>query len=364
MSKQAIGQINYSFLVGILVLASFGLLMLLSAASYESEKLTGNPHTFFLQQASTMLVTLTLMIVTSLVDYRYLRRTGWLLSFLALICLLLIEFSPWGKSSGGAQRWLQIGNFSFQPSEIVKISVLILMADGLAKAQWLSGKIIKRLLLCTILAFLILKQPDLGTTIVILVSCFCLLFIRGLNWGLGIFSLMAGVGVFWLSLLQNTYQMKRINGWLYPQKDPLGTGYNLLQSYYAVGSGGLWGTGYGNSLQKLGYLPVSYADFIFAIICEELGFIGLLLVIGLFLYLLWESVSTCLMVPDTFGKLLGIGIVFSLILQVIFNLGGVIGLLPVTGMPLPFISYGKTSLIVTGFMLGILLNLSKYKLNK
>lgn len=362
--KKIIGRLDYSFLLFIFGLAAFGLIMLLSASSYESEKATKFPHIFFFRQGGTMLISFGIMLLMSLIDYRYLRNFGWFLSITALICLILVDFSSLGITAGGSQRWLNFGALSFQPSEIAKIAVLILMADGLSKARWNSWPVLKRLLLCLIIAFLILKEPDLGTAVLVLSSCTCLLIAGGLNLLLAIVVAIAGFGGIWLSIANNPYQAQRFQGWLAPEKDPLGIGYNLLQSYYAIGSGGFWGNGYGSSIQKLGYLPVSYADFIFAIICEELGFIGSIMVIASFLYLLWKGVQISLRVPGNFGRLLGLGIVFSLSIQAIFNLGGVVGLLPVTGMPLPLISYGKTSLIVVGFMLGILLNLSKHKIVK
>ncbi|MDJ0625375.1 MAG: putative peptidoglycan glycosyltransferase FtsW [Candidatus Caenarcaniphilales bacterium] len=359
--KTYFGKQDYSFLIFVCIWALFGLTMLLSASSYESEKITGAPQTFFLTQAATLGISFALMLLIGLMDYRVLRKLSWVLAAFSLIALVLVSFSSLGLSAGGSQRWLKIGALSFQPSEIAKISCLILMADGLANNSWRSLKVIKRFLFCFLIAVLILKQPDLGTAVLILASCGCLLLAGGLNLFLAISFVALALGGVILSVMKNPYQMQRITGWLTPEQDPIGAGYNLLQSHYAIGSGGVFGLGYGQSIQKLGYLPVSYSDFIFAIICEELGFIGVLLVIGGFLFLLWKGLQIAFRVPSNFGKLLGFGIIFSLIIQTIFNLGGVIGLLPVTGMPLPLISYGKTSVVVVGIMLGIFLNLSRSK---
>lgn len=364
--KQAIsiGSIDVGFLLLIAGMALFGLFMLLSASSYESEKLTKHPQTFFLTQATAMGIGFAVMIMMAYFDYRWLRKFGWILSLFALGCLILVDFSPLGITSGGSQRWLHLGPLSFQPSEIAKISCLILMADGLSKYKWNSANVLKRIILCLLIAGLILKEPDLGTAVLVLSSCGCLLVAAGLNLGVAFTTIICGLGGVYLSIINNPYQLNRFTGWLAPEKDPLNTGYNLLQSYYAIGSGGILGVGYGQSIQKLGYLPVSYADFIFAIICEELGMVGCFVVMFFFLNLLWKGSDIALKVPGNFGKLLGVGIVCSLCIQAIFNLGGVVGLLPVTGMPLPLISYGKTSVIVIGFMLGILLNLSRHKLTK
>lgn len=359
--KNIVGKPDYSLVVFLGLLSLFGLAMLLSASSYESEKTTKYPQTFFLQQGSAFIIAGFVMFIMSFIDYRWLRKLGWLLSFFALASLLMVDFSPFGVTAGGSQRWLNLGPLSFQPSEIVKVSCLILMADGLANNSWKSWEVGKRLLLCLFMAGLILKEPDLGTAVLIVSSCGCLLVAAGLNLFIALGTAGVGLGVVITSIMHNPYQLQRFQAWLAPEKDPLNSGYNLLQAYYAIGSGGLLGVGYGGSIQKLGYLPVSYADFIFAIICEELGLVGTLVVIFSFAYILWKGVSIAFRVPGNFGKLLGLGIIFSLTIQAIFNLGGVVGLLPVTGMPLPLISYGKTSIVMVGFMLGILLNLSRHK---
>lgn len=359
--KKVIGKVDQSFFFFIVALSLFGLFVLLSASSYESEKATRLPQTFFLQQAGTLLLSFVIMLLVSSLDYRWLRKLGWISSITAIVSLILVDFSPLGITAGGSQRWLNLGPLSFQPSEIAKIAVLILMADGLAKASWKSRSVLIRLLLCGLMAGLVLKEPDLGTAVLILSSCGCLLIAGGLNLLVASGTAIVGILGVWISILKNPYQFERLQGWLAPEKDPLGSGYNLLQAHYAIGSGSVWGVGYGASIQKLGYLPVSYADFIFAIICEELGIVGSITILASFIYLLWKGSEIALKVPGNFGRLLGLGIVFSLTIQAVFNLGGVVGMLPVTGMPLPFISYGKTSLVVVGAMLGILLGLSKYK---
>ncbi len=361
IKKYIIGRPDSRLILFVCGFASIGLIMLLSASSYESEKSARDPLALFVQQSIAVGLGGIVMFLTSLFDYRYLRKFGWILSILCICFLCLVDFSSLGISSGGSERWLNLGPLTFQPSEIAKIAALILMADGLANFKWNSGPILLRLIICLVMAVLILKEPDLGTAVIIISTIGYLLFASGLNLFLAIGALVTGFGGVVLSLQFNPYQMERFQGWLSPEKDPLGAGYNLLQSYYAIGNGGLFGVGYGNSIQKLGYLPVSYADYIFPVISEELGVVGSLLIVGGFVYFLWRGNAAALKIPGGFGRLLGLGIVFSLALQAIFNLSGVIGLLPMTGVPLPFISYGKTSIIMTGFMVGILINLSKHK---
>jgi cell division protein FtsW len=352
---------DYSLVAFITFLSFFGLAMLLSASSYESEKVAKLPQALFVSQFIAFLIGFAIMLAASLTNYRYLRKLAWPLSIFSFIALLLVDFSPLGITAGGSQRWLNLGPLSFQPSELVKISVILLMADGLAERKWNSLAVMKRFSLCMIMAFLILKEPDLGTSVLVVVTCACMLISAGMNLLVAIGSAIVGLAGVCLSIMHNPYQLERFQGWLSPEKDPLNTGYNLLQSFYAIGSGGVFGAGYGASIQKLGYLPVSYADFIFAIICEELGLMGSITVIGCFVYLLWKGTSISLETPGNFGKLLGLGFIFNLTVQAIFNLSGVVGLLPVTGMPLPLISYGKTSIIVVGFMLGVIINLSRQK---
>ncbi len=359
--KVSASQPDYTFIFFILALAVFGLIMLLSASSYESETLTKYPQTFFIRQAGAMAIAMILMFIISFINYNSLRLLSWPLGFIALISLILVEFSPLGISSGGSQRWLNLGPISFQPSEIVKITTLLLMADGLSRFEWKHIEVLKRLAFCLLMCLLVLKEPDLGTSILIIASCGSLMLIGGMNLFLFSVGALMGLGAVTLSILNKPYQLQRFQAWLAPEKDPLNTGYNLLQSYYAIAWGGIFGTGYGDSLHKSGYLPISYADFIFAIICEELGTLGAFIVIGAFIYLLYKGFSISLKAANSFGKLLGLGIVICLSVQTIFNLSGVVGLLPVTGMPLPLISYGKTSLIVIGCMLGILINISRYK---
>jgi len=389
----------------------FGLTCLLSASSpYESEKLTGDPNFLFFNQLIAFLISLGCLAVFSSFDYKLLRSASWILTLFVLICLLLVQFSPLGILAGGAKRWLNLGFFSFQPSEICKITVTVLLADALAKKRfnqyqlkdklknlakislfllvlvvaYLVSKDLenslnllvlalsffalyfifvkldllhKRISLVLLIVSLILKQPDLGTGLLLVSTSFFLFFINGLNLAEIVTLCFALIGLLTVNLKINLYQYERIKAWLNPYDHPLSLGYNLIQSYYAIGRGGIWGVGYGSSEQKLGYLPVAYSDFIYSIICEELGLIGSILVVGSFITFLWKGFSLLLRVQEKFGKILGLGLIFCICFQTVFNLAGVTGLLPITGITLPFVSYGKSSLITLGIMIGIIINI-------
>jgi cell division protein FtsW len=210
------------------------------------------------------------------------------------------------------------------------------------------------------MSILILKQPNLSVTMIIGIMTFLMLIVAGLPRYLCYALLPPLSFVLYHEITHNEYQMKRITGWWNPWKDPLETGYNLIQSYYAIGSGGLFGVGLGNSIQKLYYLPFQHTDFIFSVICEEWGFIGASIVIGLFGLLAWRGFAIAWHCPSRFGRMLAFGLTLAIVLQAMINISVTVGLMPVTGVTLPLISYGGTSMIVTLGMIGMLLNISRY----
>lgn len=338
----------------------FGLFVLLSASSYASEQMYSSPYTFFLSQFGAGLFALLICVITSFINYRHLRHLGLLICIGSIVALLLVNFSSLGINVGGSERWLNLGIITVQPSEVAKAGVLILMADGLSRASWNSIPVYLRLIICGLISYLVLIEPDLGSTIMIVLIVGFLLFIAGMSLLVACALLALAFAAVIYVIQSNPYQQERVIAWLSPENDPLGIGYNLLQAYYAVAEGGILGVGYGNSFFKLGYLPVGYSDFIFPIICEELGVFGAGLAIGLFVAILWYGMSVAVKAPCSFGKLLASGIVFTIIMQAIFNMGGVTGVIPITGIPLPFVSYGKTSLVVLGFLFGILISISRY----
>ncbi|WP_257720698.1 stage V sporulation protein E [Lentibacillus amyloliquefaciens] len=284
---------------------------------------------------------------------------------LACFVLLLIVLIPGiGMERGGAQSWIGIGAFSIQPSEFMKLGLIIYLAVYLSVNQKYITSFKKGFLPALILVFaafgLIMLQPDLGTGVVLTATCMVMIYTAGARlghfFGLG---LIGAVGFLFL-IVSAPYRISRITAFINPWEDPLGDGFQIIQSLYAVGPGGLMGLGLGESIQKYFYLPEPQNDFIFSIIGEELGFIGGTFVIGLFALLFWRGIKVALEAPDAYGKFLALGIVSMLTIQVMINISVVIGLIPVTGITLPFLSYGGSSLTLTLCSAGILLNISRF----
>lgn len=305
------------------------------------------------------------MLFVSHIPYFYwIKHRKWI--FISCILLLIAVLIPGvGMVRGGARSWIGVGAFSIQPAEFMKLGMILFLSGYLVKHQ---SKItifkkgfLPPLLLIVSLFLLIMLQPDLGTGMVFILTSFLLLFIAGAR--ISHFFILIGFGIigFVLLILSAPYRINRITSFLDPWQDPLGTGFQIIQSLYAIGPGGLFGVGYGNSLQKYFYLPEPHNDFIFAIIAEELGFIGGFIVILLFLLFIWRGILVSLYAPDLFARFLSIGIVGMIAIQVMINISVVIGLIPVTGITLPFLSYGGSSLTLTLCSVGILLNISKYR---
>lgn len=280
---------------------------------------------------------------------------------LGVIGLLVVVLAT-GDIINGAQRWISIGPLSLQPSELAKPALVMLLARAFTKdanltdsSKWLSFGLI------LVMVLLIFKQPNLSMVMLLFATSVVMYIVAGgsvklILGGLGAIFGLGGVG----SLLQ-PYQLQRVKIWINPDVDPLGAGYNIIQSMVAFASGGFWGSGFGASKQKLAWLPEAHTDFIFAVIGEELGFIGCLFLIGLFWTILQRGFVIASRCPDMYGKLLAIGLTFSICFQAFLNMGVASSMLPATGVPLPFISYGGSSVMITLWMIGILLNISKKK---
>src|SRR5699024_1469394 len=291
------------------------------------------------------------MFITSIVPYATWKKysKGILIGCFILLVIVLIPHV--GLVRGGARSWIGVGAFSIQPSEFMKLGLIIFLAGFLEKNQQYISSFKKGFLPAVLLVFLafglIMFQPDLGTGVVLVLTCFVMIYIAGAKLmhfiGLG----LIGLGGFVYLILSAPYRISRISAFLNPWEDPLGDGFQIIQSLYAIGPGGLMGVGLGNSLQKYFYLPEPQTDFIFSILGEELGFIGATFVIGLFLLFFWRGIKVAIEAPDHFGRFLALGIVTMIIIQVAINISVVIGLIPVTGITLPFLSYGGSSLTLT-----------------
>ena len=298
------------------------------------------------------------------IPYYTWKKYANLILLFCFILLLLVLIPGVGLVRGGSQSWIGVGAFSIQPSEFMKLGLIIFLAAILSANQKYITSFKKGFLPCILLVFtafgLIMLQPDLGTGMVLVLTCMIMIFAAGARlthfFGLAAIGMLGFVGL----IASAPYRISRITAFLNPWEDPLGDGFQIIQSLYAIGPGGLMGLGLGNSLQKYFYLPEPQTDFIFAILGEELGFIGGTVIIVLFFLLLWRGIKISLEAPDLFGRFLALEIAGMLAVQAMINISVVIGLIPVTGITLPFLSYGGSSLTLTLCSVGVLLNISIY----
>ena len=343
----------------------FGLLMIYSSSSIWSEYKFGTSFHYLIYQGIFIIISIILMIALSKFNYQFFYKHATKLLVISLVLLILVLIPGIGIIRNGSRSWFGIGGLGIQPSEFAKLSLIIFTAKYLDR----SNKFIKNykkgvfpILGILLLIFgLIMLEPDFGTGMIIVVSIIALLFVSGVN--MKFFLILGGVGVIGIIILIiiAPYRMERITSFLNPWSDPLGTGFQIIQSLYAIGPGGLLGMGLFNSRQKHFYLPEPQTDFIFSIISEELGVLGVIIVITLFGILLYQGIKISLKCEDKFGKYLSFGLIFQIIFQTILNLSVVIGLIPVTGVTLPFLSYGGSSLLISSLSIGIILSISNNK---
>ncbi|WCF10057.1 stage V sporulation protein E [Paenibacillus thiaminolyticus] len=353
------------WLIGsILSLLAIGIVMVYSAGAIIAFHDYGDSFYFVKRQLLFAVLGLAAMFVTMNTDYRIWSRyakVGLLICFGLLIIVLIPGI---GDVRGGARSWLGIGSFGIQPSEFMKLGMIIFLAKTLSDEQtkierFMTGLLPPLGVMATAFG-LIMLQPDLGTGTVMMGASLLLIFTGGAQIKHLASLALVGVAGFVGLILAAPYRLQRITAFLDPWQDPLGAGYQAIQSLYAIGPGGLVGLGLGASRQKYNYVPEPQTDFIFSILAEELGFIGGVTVLMLFLILVWRGMRAAMTAPDTFGSLLAVGIVGIVAVQVLINIGVVIGLMPVTGITLPLISYGGSSLTLMLTSLGILLNISRY----
>jgi cell division protein FtsW len=346
----------------VMLLVGMGLVMVYSASAAFAHGSSVLANPFLVKQALAAAVGLTAMFVVMHLDYRLLRTPPAIYAVLGFILVLLIAvlFMP---ELNGTRRWFFLGGFSIQPSEIAKLALLPFVASQIdRKPERINHPevLVPVALATALVAGLVLLQPDLGTAVLLVLTVFLMLFLAGLSWrfvvGLG----LALVPVLWVLVISVAYRRQRLFAFLDPEKDPLGSGFQALQSLIAIGSGGVLGLGMGRSVQKLYFLPHPESDFIFAILAEEMGMIGALVLLALYGVLAWRGALAGLRAPDTFGRFLGWGFTGILVLQALLNVSVAIALLPTKGIPLPFISYGGSSLVITMCACGVLLNLSQH----
>ncbi|MFN2543125.1 MAG: putative lipid II flippase FtsW [Actinomycetota bacterium] len=344
-------------------LTAIGLIMVLSASSVSSYARYGSSFLFFKRQAMYVAIGALCLLLTSRMRYGVWQRLALPLLGIAVALLLLVLHPGAGTVAGGSARWIALGPVTIQPSEIAKLAVIAFAATVLTRKANLLHRPLHLLLplvpVVAIVCGLIMLQPDMGTTLIVASSVLVLVFAAGARLKHLFVTAFAGGGLGLLLIMGAGYRKARLFSFLHPQADPTNRGYQLLQSLIALGSGGWFGVGLGQSRQKWMYVPNAHTDFIFSILGEELGLIGELVVLALFTVLLYSGVRIALHAPDRFGRLLAAGIVGWLGIQTLVNLGAVTGLLPVTGVPLPFVSFGGSSLVVTLAAVGILVNIGR-----
>lgn len=355
------GLPNKALITLVLTLVGFGLMAVYSASAPEALELYQDSTVYLRKQAIAAVIGLFVMFTLSRHDYRKLRKFAWPFALISFGLLLLTLIKAISVTQYGSSRWLAIGPFQFQPSELVKVSAIILMASGLSKYFWWHRQVFARIALVLIMAGIVVKQPDLGTALMIMGTLLSMLFVSGTNSLWIISSIGIGGALVWHHIQKTPYQMARIQSWLNPYEHPQKEGWNIIQAQLAIGSGGLWGLGFGRSLQKLHYLPVQHADFIFAVIAEEFGLVGCVALLGLYSLFSYYGFKTALEARTLFGRFLAIGITSSITLQAVTNICVTTGLFPVTGITLPFVSYGGSSLVITLSLVGILLSISRDK---
>jgi len=358
------GSMDYVLLGTVLLLCIFGLLMLTSAGSPLGFQKFEDSYHFVKQQLISFVIGITLLIVLSNIDYKSLKKYAVPLLVLSIILLFLVFIPGIGASLLGGSRWISIGGVVFQPSELAKLSFIIYLAAWLESQKGKTGKIAKQSLyqffiLLAVVAGLIIAQPDMGTMSVVALIAGIVLFSSGVDMKY-IFSLIGtGVAFFIMLIKIAPYRLQRLTAFLNPNEDIRGAGYHVYQSLIAIGSGGLFGVGLGKSRQKFNYLPEAAGDSIFAVIAEELGFLVCALLVFAFLFLFIRGIRIARQAPDEFGKLLTTGIIAWIVLQAFMNIAALSSLIPLTGIPLPFISYGGSSMMLTLAAVGIVLNVSK-----
>ncbi len=354
------------FMFGIAaVLALFGAMMVYSASAMFSLKETDSvsQNTYFYKQIGFTLIGLIAMYVVSRIDYHFFEKSWVVYGGLAVTCILLAAVFGFPEING-ARRWIRFAGFSFQPSELAKLALPIFLAYYLTKKEDVVGSVRETVLPCLLglglLGGLVFLEKDLGTTIVLCAIFSAVYFAAGARLvHIGAVAAVMVVGGT-LAILLAPFRMQRMMAFMDPFKYADDEAYQVVQSLYAIGSGGVLGEGFAKGHQKLFYLPYPYSDFIFSVVGEELGLVGTLAVVIAFGLLLWRGARAAVMAPDRFGMLLGIGIITGIIVQALFNISVVISILPAKGIPLPFISYGGSSVVVTLIGVGILLSISRF----
>jgi cell division protein FtsW len=353
--------VRISIFTVVAVLVCVGIVMIYSASAIYAHGSVGDSTYFLKRHLVYLLIGLVMMFFAMSVDMDVVRRWSkpLIIASVALLVLVLVV----GRETSGAKRWFRFGIVNFQPSEFAKIAMMVYMADFIARKKELMKSFLHgylpAMMVLGVVVGLVLLEPDLGTAVTITLVCFIMMYVSGVRASYIGASLLASLPLLYALLFRVAYRRKRMMIFLNPWADKRGTGFQIIQSFIALGSGGIFGIGLGQSRQKLFYLPASHTDFIFSIIGEELGFLGTGSIVILFTLFVWEGMKVAFKAADMFGRMLSLSIVSLIAIEAIINIGVTAGALPTKGLPLPFISYGGSGLIFHLMAVGLLLNVAR-----
>jgi cell division protein FtsW len=347
------------FLVGV------GIVMVYSASSALALKKFGTSYYFLKKQSIFALLGIIVLVVSCHIPYRAYRSLAYPLLFLAIMFLTVILISGFGYSAGGAKRWFRFDDFTFQPSEFARFALVIYLAYSMSRKmdriKAFSVGFLPHVLVLCLFAILIMLQPDFGSVVIFGAITWIMLFVGGVRITFLLGSMVAVIPAAYYMMAGADYRIHRIMSFMNPWQYSGDKGYQVVHSLLAFGTGGIWGAGIGKGYQKLFYLPEPHTDFIFSVIGEELGLIGVLVILGLYTLILWRGISIARNSPDAFGSFVAVGLTTAMGLQICINMGVALGLLPTKGLTLPFLSYGGTSLLMNMASIGVLMNISGVK---
>ncbi|MEW6672896.1 MAG: putative lipid II flippase FtsW [Thermodesulfobacteriota bacterium] len=361
--QQKTASLTYDIMLlfPVLLLVGIGIVMVYSASSALALKKFGSEYFFLKKQAIFAVGGIVALVVYKHIPYRWYRMLAYPILLLALGFLIAIPIPGLGSSAGGAARWLRFGAVSFQPSEFARFAMVVFMAYSMSKKRdrikdFYIGFLPHVLVLSTF-TVLIFLQPDFGSVVILSALTWIMLFVGGARLLHLASSLLLVLPVLYFFMIHAEYRLKRIMSFLDPWQYPTEEGYQIIHSLMAFGTGGIWGAGIGKGYQKLFYLPEPHTDFIFSVIGEELGLVGIFLILGLYTLIVWRGISIARNTGDLFGSFVALGLTTAMALQVLINMGVCLGLLPTKGLTLPFLSYGGTSLLINMASIGILMNI-------
>jgi cell division protein FtsW len=358
-------QYDIALLFPVLFLVGVGIIMVYSASSALALKKFGTSYYFLKKQSIFALLGIVVLVISCHIPYRMFRSLTYPLLILAFVLLVTILISGFGYSAGGAKRWFRIAGFTFQPSEFARFSLVIYLAYSMSqkmnRIKAFNVGFLPHVLVLFLFTVFIMLQPDFGAAVIFGAITWIMLFVGGVRISYLLGSMVLAVPVIYYIMVGADYRIERIMSFMNPWQYSADKGYQVVHSLLAFGTGGIWGAGIGKGYQKLFYLPEPHTDFIFSVIGEELGLIGVLIIIGLYTVILWRGISIARNSPDAFGSFAAIGLTTAMGLQICVNMGVALGLLPTKGLTLPFLSYGGTALLMNMASIGVLMNIGAVK---